>query len=585
MLKEISKGSMREGRILRFDGFTVDLGSRLLLRDDRPIPLTPKAFDTLAALLDHPGEVLAKRELLARVWPDAFVEEGILTQNIYTLRKALQEAGGARMYIETIPRRGYRFAGPVAEQGPALPAEQGTRIASLAVLPFEPLAGNADDAYLGLGLADALITRLSNLRRIAVRPTSAIRRYLGAEREPAAVGRLLQVDAVLDGTIRRSGDWLRISVQLVSVGGDAPLWATQFDARATDLFALEDSISRELAEELRLRLSSQERDRLTRSATRHPEAYDAWLRGRYFWNRRTLEGLAKGIESFHRAIELDPGLAPAYAGLADCRVLLPFYGAVAPREVFPQAIAAAERALELDESLAEAHTSLAYARFIYERRWEEAERGFRRALELSPGYATAHQWYAFLLSALGRHREAIAQARQARELDPLSLVINSDLGMVLSFARDPAAEEQLRRTLELDPSFAYARFELGSALQQQGRLDDAVAELRLASSMAPENPVMQAALGLALARAGRMEEAREILALLEERATREPLEASLFAFLWMGLGEGDRAIDCLEEACDQGSRFVAFLATWSIYDPLRDHPRWPALLRRAGLDR
>lgn len=427
---------MREGRLLEFDSFVVDFGSRLLLRDDRPVSLTPKAFDTLAALLERPGEVLAKEALLARIWPGAFVEEAILTQNIYTLRKALQEAGGGRTYIETIPRRGYRFAGTVAERG----------------------------------------------------------------------------------------------------------------------------------------------------STLHPEAYDTYLRGRYFWNRRTSEGLSKGIKLFHRAIELDPGLAPAYAGLADCWVLLPFYGAVAPRNAFPQAIVAAEQALELDDSLAEAHTSLAYARFIYERRWAEAERGFQRALELAPGYATAHQWYAFLHSALGNHEAAIAAARKARELDPLSLVVNSDLGMILCFARDATAKEQFQSTLELDPSFAYARFGLGLSLQQQGRLDDAVGELGLASAMAPDSPAMQAALGQALAWAGWTEEARQILERLEKRSTREPVEASLIAFLWTALGERDRAIDCLEEACDQGARFVAFLATWSIYDPLRDHPRWPALLRRAGLE-
>jgi DNA-binding winged helix-turn-helix (wHTH) protein/tetratricopeptide (TPR) repeat protein len=570
---------MRGGRIFEFDGFIVDLGRRLLLRDEQPVALTPKAFETLAALLERPGEVLGKEEILERVWPDAFVEEAILTQNIYTLRKTLQEAGGARPYIETIPRRGYRFAGPVAERTPA----RERAVSSLAVLPFESLGVQADDAWLGLGLADSLITRLSNLRRIAVRPTSAVRRYLGVERDPAEVGRLLQVDAVLDGTVRRSGDLLRITVQLVSVTDGAPLWATQFDAQAKDLFALEDSISRELALELRLRLSGPERDRLTRSATQDPEAYHAYLRGRYFWNRRTFESLGKAIESFRRAIGLDPGFALAYAGLADCWVLLPLYGAVAPREVFPQAIAAAERALELDESLAEAHTSLAYARFLYERRWAAAERGFRRAIELSPGYPTAHHWYAFLHSALGRHVEAVAQARRALELDPLSLVINADLGLVLSFARDPAAVEQFRRTLELDPGFAYARFGLGLSLQEQGCLEEAAAELRCAAELAPDSPAMQAALGAALARAGRGEEARRILALLEERAAREPVEASLFAFLWTGLGERDRAIDCLEDACDEGSRFVAFLATWSIYDPLRDHPRWPDLLRRAGL--
>ena len=223
-----------------------------------------------------------------------------------------------------------------------------------------------------------------------------------------------------------------------------------------------------------------------------------------------------------------------------CRSTAPWL----PATSFPQAIAAAERALELDDSLAEAHTSLAYARFIYERQWEKAERGFRRAIELSPGYATAHQWYAFLLAALGRHGEAIAQARQARELDPLSLVINADLGMVLCFARDPAAEEQLRRTLELDPSFSYARFELGFSLQQQGRLEEAVAELGWPPPWRPTTSAMQAAFGQALAWAGRTEEARKILALLEERAAREPVDASLFAFLWDGSG-GERPGDRL----------------------------------------
>lgn len=574
---------MHGGHILEFDGFLVDLSRRLLLRDEKPVPLTPKAFDTLAALLEHPGEVLAKEELLARIWPNSYVEEAILTQNIYTLRKIFQEAGAGRAYIETVPRRGYRFAGPVAQRMAVPRRELEEGITSLAVLPFEPLGGNADDAYLGVGLADTLITRLSNLRQLAVRPTSAVRRFLGVEREPAEVGRQLQVDAVLDGTIRRSGDALRITVQLVSVRDDAPLWATQLDAHATDLFALEDSISQKLADELRLRVTGQERDRLTSSITRHPEAYDAYLRGRYFWNRRTREGLEKAIESFRRAIELDQELAQAYAGLADCRVLLPLYGGVPPREIFPQAIAAAERALALDDSVAEAHTSLAYARFIYERRWQKAEAGFHKALELSPEYPTAHQWYAFLLSALGRHPEAIARARQARDLDPLSLIINADLGMILYFARDPGAVEQFRRTLELDPAFAYARFGLGLALQQEGRLDDAVGELGLAASMAPDSPAMEAALGQAMARAGWPDETRCILDSLDERSKKEPVEASLFAILWGALGEHGRAIDCLEQACDEGSRFVAFLGTWSLYDPLRSHPRWPDLLRRAGL--
>ncbi len=577
---------MHGGRVLEFDGFKVDLGSRVLLRGDHQVALTPKAFDTLAVLLERPGEVLPKEQLLERIWPDTFVEEGILTQNIYTLRKALQEAGGTRSFIETVPRRGYRFVGPVAEhEAPARPALEAAAVSSIAVLPFEPLTGNPDDAYLGLGLADALITRLSNLRRLTVRPTSAVRRYLGVDRDPAVISRALQVEAVLDGTLQRSGDGLRITVQLIGAREAAPLWATKFDARTADLFALEDSISQQLADELQLRLSRQERDRLSRAPTPNPEAYDVYLRGRFFWNRRTREGLEKAISSFREAIALDPDFALGHAGLADCYVLLPLYGPFAPREVFPQAIAAAERALALDDSLAEAHTSLAYARFLYERRWEEAERGFRRAIDLNPGYPTAHQWHAFLLSALGRHEEAIAGVRQARDLDPLSLVINADFGMVLYFARQYAgAVEQFRKTLELEPSFAYAHFGLGHAWQQQGRLAEAVEEQRRAVELAPGNSVLQAALGQALARAGHPDKARRILAELEERAAREYVEASDFAFLWTALGEPDRAIDRLEQACDERSRFVAFLATWPIYDPLRGHPRWPELLERAGLD-
>ena len=576
---------MHGGQVLEFDGFTVDLGSRLLLRGNRQVALTPKAFDTLAVLLERPGEVLPKERLLERVWPDTFVEEGILTQNIYTLRKALQEAGGMRSYIETVPRRGYRFVEPVAaREAPEETAREAASVRSIAVLPFEPLTGNPDDAYLGLGLADALITRLSNLRRLTVRPTSAVRRYLGVARDPAVVGRALQVEAVLDGTLQRSGDGLRITVQLVGAREAAPLWAAKFDARAADLFALEDSISQELTEELRLRLSRQERDRLSRNPTPDPEAYDAHLRGRYFWNRRTLDGLEKAISSFRRAIDLDPDFALAHAGLADCYVLLPLYGAFAPREVFPEAIAAAERALALDDSLAEAHTSLAYARFLYERRWAAAERGFRRAIDLNPGYPTAHQWCAFLLSALGRHEEAIGEARQARDLDPLSLVINADFGMVLYFARQySAAVQQFRKALELDPAFPYAHFGLGLAWQQQGRLAEAVEELRRAVELAPRSPAYQAALGQALAFAGRPEEARRVLAELEGRAAREYVESSDFAFLWTALGEPDRAIDRLEQACEERSRFVAFLATWPIYDPLRAHARWGELVARAGL--
>jgi DNA-binding winged helix-turn-helix (wHTH) protein/tetratricopeptide (TPR) repeat protein len=576
---------LRHRRVYLFDGFRADLKSGLLSRGGQSVPLTPKAFDTLAELLAQHGEVLSKDELLERVWPGAFVEEATLTQNVYTLRKALGRAGAGRQYIATVPRRGYRFVAPVEveEGGPERQAAQAP-VGSLAVLPFEPLGGDPEDAYLGLGLADALITRLSNLHPLTVRPTSAVRRYLGAGRDPVAAGRDLRVDAVLDASLKRSGDRLRITVQLVGVREAAPLWAAQFDAQTAEIFELEDSISRRLADELRLHLSREQRARLGRPTTRSPEAYRAYARGRYLWNRRTEESLQAAVACFREAIALDPDYALAHCGLADCSVLLPLYGSVAPQEAFPQAMAAAERALDLDPLLAEAHTSLAYARFFYGWDWAAAERGFARALELNPGYATAHHWRSFLLAALGRHAEAVAEAERALELDPLSLVISTDLGLILHFGRETrTAIEQFRRTLELDPQFAYAHFGLGHAWLQAGRLADAVAEHRRAAELSPGSATMRAALGLALARAGHSGQARRLAAELAELARERYVEASHFAFVAIGLGEKAQAIEWLGKACDERSRFVVFLDRWSVYDPLRGEPGWEELRRRVGL--
>lgn len=643
-------------RTFEFDGFRIDLDNHLLTQGERPVPLTPKAFDTLAVLVERHGEVLSKEELLELVWPGTFVEEATLTQNIYTLRKTFSEAGAERTYIETLPRRGYRFTGPVqrveafqteamplpelppyeaepAVRDAALPPPiagglfhgrrrlaalsallvaltafaawrlaggarsggvgrqarlQGTAagVASIAVLPFEPLTDSPEDAYLGLGMADALITRLSNLHGLIVRPTSAVRRYTEEHRDAVAIGRELKVDAVLDGTLQRSGNMLRVSVQLVGVGTAAPLWAKSFDAEAADVFTLQDSLSQRLASELELQLTGQERARLTRRATENAAAYEAYVRGRFFWNRRNEEGLAKAIGSFRQAIQLDPGFALAHAGLADCYVLLPIFGSVAPGQAFPQAKEAAARALELDATLAEAHTSLAYAHASYDWDFEAASRGFERAIALNPGYPTAHQWYGFMLAALGRHREAEAELRRAVELDPLSLVINTDLGMVLYFARrHEAAAEQFRRTLELDPGFAYAHFGLGHADLELGRRDEAVAELRQAAELSEGSPLMQAAYGYALGTSGRAPEARQILADLSARARRGYVEASHFAFLHIGLGEKELALEWLAKACEERSRFVIFLSTWPIYDSLRDEPGWGALVERVGLGR
>ncbi|HEX4954502.1 MAG TPA: winged helix-turn-helix domain-containing protein [Thermoanaerobaculia bacterium] len=632
-------------RVFEFDGFRADLGDHLLYRGEGQVTLTPKAFDTLAALLERHGQVVEKDELLARVWPGTFVEEATLTQNVYTLRKVLADAGASRNWIETVPKRGYRFVAPVVEIAPKEPAAaplsplgspaaaetprlalrlrialliavglagiaavwHSTRpgagssppaalhgtVRSLAVLPFEPLRLGAplsveEDAYLGLGMADALITRLSNLKSLAVRPTSSVRRYNGTGRDLAGIARELKVDAVLDGSFQRDGDRLRVSVQLVAASDSAPLWAAQYDARAAGLFELQDAISQKLAAELNLELTRQEWARLSEHGTENPQAYEHYARGRYFWNRRNATSLEQAIASFRQAIALDPAYAPAWAGLADCYVLLPLYANEPPVRAFPEALAAAERALALDPELAEARTSRAYAHFVYERRYDEAEAGFRRAIATKPGYSTAHQWYAFLLSALGRHEDAEAEARRALELDPLSLIVNADLGMVLQFGRKTeAAISQLERTLELDPSFSYARFGLGHAYQQQGRLEAAVAELRRAVEAARGTTALQAALGQALARTGRpadREEAQLILRELEKRAKSEYVDPSHPALIRAGLGEKTAALRELAQAVEERSRFVVFLQSWSLFDDLRGEAGWEELVRTAGLE-
>jgi DNA-binding winged helix-turn-helix (wHTH) protein/tetratricopeptide (TPR) repeat protein len=584
-----------ERRLLEFGPFRLDLANRLLLRGAAPVALTPKTFDLLALLAGRAGELVTKDEILERIWPDAFIEEGNLTQTVYMLRRALGGEGGLGESVETVPRRGYRFTAPVreltAEATPAggrgrRPAGSGAArpVASIAVLPFEPLAAGPDDEYLGLGMADAVITRLSNLRRLRVRPTSAVRDYTGRSHDAAAAARELQVDSVLDGTLQRAGERIRVNVQLVDVREEAPQWAAQFDAMATDLFELQDSISRQLVAELSLKLSRREKERLTHRSTLDPAAYQAYIKGWYFWNKRTADGLDKAVECFEEALGRDAAFAQAYAGLADCYLLMPLYANLPSTEAFPRANAAALRALDLDPTLAEAHTSLAYVRFFYDRDWAAAEASFRRAIALNPGYPTAHHWYAYYLAAMGRHEEAAERGRRALALDPLSLVINTDLGFVLYFARRyEEAVAQLRTALELDPGFAYGHFALGHTYLQLGRSEEAVGELRQAVELSGASTSMLAALGIAQAAAGRSGEARAVVAELERRAAERHVEAAHFAFLAAALGDRARAIELLAKACDERSRFVVFLNVWPIYDPLRGEPGWPALVRRVGL--
>lgn len=586
-------GGARAGclQYLDFGPFRIDLGNRLLLRGEEPVPLTPKAFDTLLALVERRGRVVAKAELLDAVWPDTFVEEATLTQNVYTLRKALAGGGDdGQRYIVTLPRRGYRFVAKVREHradlgtGPSPGRTAGGGIASLAVLPFRCLGTSEEDRFLGMGMADALITRLTGLGGLTVRPTSTVARYAGAAGAPARARRELGVDAVVEGSLQTAGGRMRATVQLLGPDDQAPRWADAVDAEAGELFALQDALSGRVARVLRGELSSSEESRLASRHTASREAWEAYVKGRYFWNKRTAEGLGRAVQYFHEAIDRDPAFAMAHAGLADTWVLQPLYGGVPADEAFPAARGAAETALGLDAELAEAHTALAYTRFVYDWGWSAAEAGLRRAMDLNPGYPTAHHWVSFLLAALGRHGEAMAHAARAHELDPLSLPITTDRGLVHYFARHhQEAVEHFTSALELDPAFAYARFGLALTYGELGRHEEAVEEARRALELSGGSTAMLAVLGHALAAAGRGAEAREVLAQLDARAGGEYVQDSRYALVHAGLGESEAALEHLARACEQRSRFVVFLAVWPVYDRLRAHPRFAELLARVGL--
>ncbi|MEM8961673.1 MAG: tetratricopeptide repeat protein [Acidobacteriota bacterium] len=582
---------------LSFGAFRLDVTNRLLLRGGEPIALTPKAFDTLMVLVDARHRVVSKDELIETVWPDTFVSEATLTQNIYTLRKTLGE-GADGPFIRTIPRRGYRFSATVtvetAPREPSQPSSEGSEpvrpdmaeaIRSLAVLPLRPLVSDEDNRLLGLGLADAVITSLSNVSGLAVRATSSIMDYVDASvRDPVAIGRELRVDGVLEGTVQRIGSRLRVTLQLVSVEQGVACWAETFQGAFRDLFAAQDAVAMEVVTRLRFRLTHREEARLTRRSTHSLEAYRTYVRGRYFWNRRTAADLRRAIELFREAAALDPDYGRAYAGLADALILLPFYGTARPGDSFRQARDAARRAIELDPDLCEAHTSLAYTDFVYSHDWRAAEDGFRRALRHGAHYPTAHHWYAFLLTALGRHDEAIRLAHRALELDPLSLVISTDLAMTYYFARrNDDAIAQLTTVLEVTPTFGYAHFALALSLSQAQRHEQAIAAAIEATKLLPDSGAVTAVLGHVYGRTGRTEDARRVLESLT-RDDRPTTQASHRALVLVALDEHRAAIDALHRGREERSRFGALLGVWPAFDPLRSEPRFQALLTLLGLD-
>jgi tetratricopeptide (TPR) repeat protein len=433
-------------------------------------------------------------------------------------------------------------------------------------------------------MADALITRLGRTD-LLVRSTGTVQKYAAPGLDPVAAGRDLQVDSVLEGNIQTAGDRLRTTVRLLRVNDGATLWAGTFDERLTDIFSVQDSISQRLAEALALHLTKAQRSLLTRRDTSDSEAYQLYLRGRFFWNKRTRDGFERGISCFRQAVEKDPAYTRAYSGLADSHLGMTFYHFAAPHTAMPLARAAAMKALEIDGSLAEAHASLAHVKTNYEWDWPGAERLSKKAIALAPEYATAHQWYGIhYLAPMGRVDEGIAEARRARDLDPLSPVLNAFVGAGLYFARryDEATEE-CRKTIDLHPDFGVAHWYLGRAYLQQGRMREAVAELQQAVRLSGGSPLMKGSLGVGYALAGDRAAAEAILAELETLRAESYASAMDLADIHAALGDRERAFQWLDQAATERSFHLIYLKVWPELDSLRPDPRFRALILRLGL--
>jgi DNA-binding winged helix-turn-helix (wHTH) protein/tetratricopeptide (TPR) repeat protein len=579
-------------RLYRFGPYVLDPVRRVLLRDEAQVPLPSKAFDLLLVLVQQCGKALHKAELIHTVWSEAVVDERNLTQTVFVIRKALGERPTEHRYVVTIPGFGYRFVASVVEEDRPSedphppPSDLSTgagTLRSIAVLPFTGLASAAGEEYLELGIADALITKLGGIRQMIVRPTTAVLKYHGQHHNRMLAGRELQVDAIVDGTIQRSGARIRVAVHINRTDG-ASLWAGTFDEDLTNLFAVEDSIADQVARALMLTLSEDDRIRLAKRSTESTEAYHAYLNGRFFWNKRTEAGLRKAVTFFQSAIDQDPRYANAYVGLADCYNLLSTYGAIAPKEGYPRASAAALEALQIDDRLAEAHTSLAYATLHFAWDWEAAGRAFGQALSLNSNYATAHQWYAAYLTALGQFSEARAEINRALHLDPVSLIINADLGWLLFFARaHDEAIEQLHKTIDMDQNFAIAHWLLGLNYEQKGMSEEAIAEFERAAVLAQNMPFALASLGHALARSGHRARAIATREQLLDLAERRYVSPHSIAIIHAGLNQPAEVIEWLTRACDERSDRLVFLNVDPVFDNLRADPRFQSIVERVGL--
>lgn len=459
-------------------------------------------------------------------------------------------------------------------------------IRSMVVLPFENLSGDKDQQYFTDGMTDELIAHLAKIRSLRVISRTSSMEYKGTHKTLSEIARNLNVDAVVEGTVLRSGDRVRITAELVQVSTDRHLWAETYESQLGDVLALQSRVASAIVNEIRINLTPEEQQRLASTRSVSAEGYEDYLKGRYYWNKRSQQGLTKAIEYFQLATEKDPHYALAFAGLADCYSIIgsAIVGTVPSQDVAPKAKAAALRALELDDTLAEAQTSLATVRFNYDWDWPGAAQGFQRSIELNPSYATAYQRYSLYLMAMGRTKESLAQMNRARELDPLSISMSFSLGWRLYMAHQyDQAIEQLQNTLDMDPNFALPRMVLGQAYEQKGAYPQALAELQKAVSASHDSPQMLGALGHFYGASGNRSAAEKVLAQLMEQSKKQYVSPFYVAIVYAGLSENDKALDWLEKAYKDRSNAIVFSKVDPQLDALRSSPRFKSLLHRLAL--
>ena len=610
----------------QFGPFRLDPLKRRLRRDEEVLRLTPKAFDLLVVLVEEHGRTVEKDELLERVWAGTIVEENNLNQNITALRKLLGDSRQESQYIATIPGVGYRFVAEVrkveltqrrddATEEPAplsrprpvfryallilvplvlvaiayvLYTREKPRpaISSIMVLPLENLSGDASEEYFADGMTDALIGDLAQIGGLHVLSRTSSMHYKGTKKSLPQIAGEINVDAVVEGTVQRSGERVVVRAQLIQAATDQHLWVRTYTRDVRDVLDLQSEIAQDVARQVQIQLTPGEQARFTARRAVQPKAYDNYLQGRYlYWNKRTEENLNKAIALFQNAIKQDPGYAPAYAGLADCYNGLSVVqvGALPPIEGRQRAEEAASKALELDSSLPDAHTALGYINH-YNWNWTAAEQRFKRALELNPSYANAHNFYASYLMSRGRVDESIAASNRARELDPFSLAISVQRGFLLENARRYGeAIEQLRAVIAMDPNHYQAYWVLGHTYAANKQFDEAVGAAEKAVELSERAPGALGILGLAYGLAGRKAEATKILnELLELNKSRYVTPAALVN-VYVGLGDKEQTFVWLEKAFEERSNYIAYLKVFPILDPVRADRRFADLVARVGL--